>query len=479
MNQLNGILNRSLLTAILICFFNLIIFSQDLVYVGPINFDKKAKTFKIEDLNNKSLLLIVEGKHDLSGFLFHGNFNDKTIFTITRDEDKKHKLLGGLLNGNDLILYFSNNQFSELFYLKYNIESSEKDYDVLDCKPKKEKIVSCWSYENKFNVLSIFKNSSELIVHEFTYPKNYNKKTFDFSNHRFNTEPVFNQLYYVLKSNGFELESTSQCNYSYIEATNNTKIFLEEDKVYLNIEEIPNITQSIELDLSNNTSYVRAFSYPILNCESFEKQKTNSYLLDGVLYQFNLCRQSLALTLTKYNDHTVLNQFYESDTGQMSIANTKLYYNAQDRPLARDKLDSLNKTKKYFKKLYSYDLAVFPVKKLNNIQVYLGGYKEVQNSTPGYMGSNGMMTNGMSLPSTHKYIYFWTIIDDANYEHVTGKMHGNHVTEMNKLIESFDEDQYYISGNNLISSKLSFEFNGKHYLCLSMNLSKKFYIYEF
>ena len=89
------------------------------------------------------------------------------------------------------------------------------------------------------------------------------------------------------------------------------------------------------------------------------------------------------------------------------------------------------------------------------------------------------MTRGMSLPSTHKYIYFWTTIDGTNYEYLPEVTILNYIIEMNKLIESFDEDQYYIEGNNLISSKLSFEFNSKHYLCLSMNISNKFYIYEF
>ena len=292
-------------------------------------------------------------------------------------------MLGGLLNGFDLVLYYSNSQFTELYYLSYNIETGKKDYNILDCKPYKEKVITSWSYDDKFNVLSIVKNSSELIVHEFIYPKNYAKKTFKFSGQRFNTEPAYNQLYYVLKARGFELEPSSQCNYSIIEANNKTKIFLEKNMVYLNTEEFPNTTLSIAIDLAEDTSIVMAFGYPILNCESFEKQKTSSYLLDGVLYQFNFCRQSLALTLTSYKDHTELKQFYESDTGQMSIANTKLYYSAQDRPLAGDKLDSLSKTKKYFRKLYSYDIAVLPVKNMNNIQVYLGGYKEVQNSTPG------------------------------------------------------------------------------------------------
>ncbi len=453
--------------------------SQELIFESPVNFAKEGTTYQIFNNTNEQFILLIEGKVELSGFYFDENLESKLTFSILKQEGMNDRLLGGILNEFDLVLFFTNKKFTEIYSLIYNLNTAKGEYKALNINPKKEKLVAFWNWNYKFNILSVQKSSSILSVREFTFPDSYSIKEFDFSEYRFSLNPTYNKLYDLLRPLDFELDPITKANFSLAAASKPVKIYIKDEKVILISEKIPNTSLALEIDLKSNTSIGKGFTYPVLNFDRQLEIKSNSYLLDSILYQFNICKHGFGLTISNFENQTEVNQILVSDTADISIANSPIFFEKQDQMMVGDKYKSLEKTKKYYKKVTNSEAAILPVQVESEIQICLGGYKLIEQSTSGYMGPNGMMMGSIPLHPASRFVFFWSRFSPENFKHIPGLMENNHVTKMNVFLEKVESEYRTDYGIPEYSSVLSFEINDEYYLCLSIYRTKKFYVYKF
>jgi len=327
--------------SILLLFFIYLIhfpnYSQELIFESPVNFANEGTTFKIFDEKSQGFILLIEGKLELSGFYFSKDIEEELIFTIKRTDEMQDRLLGGIVNEFDLVLFFTNKKFTELHSLVYNIKTRQGAYTTIDYRPEKEKIVAFWSHNFKFNILSIKKNTSILNVHEFTFPDSHTIKEFDCSGYRYSMDPTFNKLYYVLKPLGFELIPITKANFSLAEASKTVKIYIQDEKIILISEKIPHTTLALEIDLLKNSSNGKGFTFPLLNSKGQFDSKSCSYLLDSILYQFNICKHRFVLSISNFESQIEIDRILVSDSANISIANSPIIFEKQDQMMLGDR----------------------------------------------------------------------------------------------------------------------------------------------
>ena len=462
--------------------FYFIIFSinsQELIFESPVNFAENGTTFQIFDESSHQFVLLIEGKVELSGFYFNQELENKLTFSIQKAKGMDKQLLGGLLNKFDLVLFFTNKKFTELYSLIYNLNTKKGDFKSLDINPTKEKLVTFWSNNFKFNILSIKNGSSILSVREFTFPDSYSIKDFDCSIYRFSLDPKFNKIYDLLRPLDFELEPISRANYSLAAASKPVKIYIQNEKIIIISEKIPNISLALEIDLLKNTANAKGFTHPLLNCEGQLAPKSNSYLLDSILYQFNICKHGFGLTISNFENQEEINQFLVSDTADIQIANSPIIFDKQDQMMIGDRYKNIEKTEKFLRKVSNSDVAVLAAKVENEIQICLGGYKLIGQSTTLYNSHNGMSTSRIPMDPVLRFVFFWSRFNPQKFNHISGLMEGNHVSEINSFLEKIESE--YDPDNNMpaISSILSFEISDEYYLCLSIYRTEKIYVYKF
>ncbi len=172
-------------------FLVLTTYAQEVILTHKIA-QKKSNSFLntiipiLNERNNNTSILFIDEKQ-VYGYLFNENFNIIKKQTSKKRGSNYERVLGQTTSENNVYkIFFSNNKFNKFSFINISFENSDSVYKEIELKLENEKYVTATTYNNKFYIITIVKDTSIFNIYSFENNNDgYIKTSIDFSTEKF------------------------------------------------------------------------------------------------------------------------------------------------------------------------------------------------------------------------------------------------------------------------------------------------------
>jgi hypothetical protein len=410
-----------------------------------------SESVPIVNTHKNEIGLFILNSRKIQSFLYNSKFELTDSLNADFINGKFKFLKGYGVDSLQYYLYFGNRKDNEFSVQSVNFNTKVSEGKLLPLKFKKERLLRTLNYQNKHYILTVVPNSSDLNVYEVMGDKLFRSKKFDFSGHQF-THSKNGKFFDALNLNsglgkaivGIRIIDSNDPA-SLEEAFSKRKLYHYNNKLFMVLDNVSNITTLVTIDLTDLSSTVQAFKHAELECKDLAV-KTNSYLTGNYLFQIKACEDELCLKVTDVISEQVVKTYQAKSNEEISFKNTPLL---QDGGLTiftvGDSGRELDKTKQFFRKLVSGDIGVAVSEADDKFLVTVGGYREQSSGSGGGMmmispgisttmpGTGAMMPAmpvyhhnpvmyGHSTSANTRTVYFKSFLQQSTLNHVDGEM---------------------------------------------------------
>ncbi|MFL9844159.1 hypothetical protein [Flavobacterium rhizosphaerae] len=347
------------------------IFSQVLLSSHPLEL-KKADNYHqallAPDARFKQLVVCASDKNNLY-FLHYNNVIYYTDSLMANRPDKEYTYMAGYSfdDYKSGTVYWASNNLEKLEAVHYNFDNAEIKEYLFDQLFGKEEILSSFSANNNFYVITQPEEDKSKKLKCYTFNNNrYESHTIDFSGITFKDEknkPI--SLEDLLYS--YPLAKIDNAIYNPLtDAVSKSKLYTEKDIWVLALDHNPLYTQLLFINPDNFTVTEKVIAQPILK----EEAGTNSYYLGNKLYQVALNKEEVALQAVDINTKQVLNAYHAGAEDEITFKNSELLQqNPNGRPL------EFKDTKRFLRKARNGDAAISVYRTPDDILVTAGSVR--------------------------------------------------------------------------------------------------------
>jgi hypothetical protein len=438
-----------------------ILFEKEIRLKRGLSYDRR-EAYPVKSNVNQQLSLFLIDKKQIKGLLFDKDLKLIDSLEGDRPDSRYPQLLGSNMSDKQFSLFFESKSHSSLASVSFDYETKKVTQTIIELPFNKEKYAGSASYDNKFYVLTVKKNSSVLNIYVFENRYNYAVHTIDFKKEQFR-EPPYYTMYDVMRENQFETIDNEIPN-SIEVASKKDKLYCYDNKMVITFDNVNADTKVISIDLSAFSADLKVYNKTSPeNCNSTDI-KTNSYLYKNNIYQFFVCSSGMDFSITNMKKKELLNSFQVLKDEELYFKNTPIF---QEGGIYSDDHE-LSKTKQFLRKSATANIGVCAYQSSNGIEVTLGSCKEIQMGTPG----PGMMTPGGSFstpggvvntPATYyptysgyssykftKSVYFKSLLNSSTFEQINTALPDNAFDQIKKFTKTKED---YITAETIIKKE--------------------------
>ncbi|MEZ0007312.1 hypothetical protein ABH942_002693 [Flavobacterium sp. 28YEA47A] len=448
-------MKKILLTLFTLCCINLS-FGQTLLASHPLEL-KKATSYHqiINAVNNQNqVFAFASDKEKLKVLKFSNALFFKDSLSVSRP-DKSYEAMVGFSfedNGNPY-LYWSSEDYTKIQSLYFDFNNRTSSTASYQVSFKNEDILSVFSENNSFYILSLIQKEDKLKFYCFNKGQ-LEEKTVDFSSFKFIDEngksSTFSKL---IKENAIEKIDTRSSN-PLFQSVSKIKFYVTGKQMVLTFDATSR-TQLFDIDLT--TFAISEKTIPSLTIKGSGAQ-SNSYLHNNKLYQIKANGEELAIAAADVATGEQLKNYTATPKDSISFRNSPLYSQTGNQ-----RGQELKTTKKFFQRLNNSYLGITVYKTPASIMVTAGGIRDVSSTGGILLGLSttvAMAVSGsyyapddMFDSQNMQTVYFEGLFDDK-FEHKKGPQQGLAVDYISQflyennvsLVSVFPYKDYFIMG---------------------------------
>ncbi len=333
----------------------------------------------------------------------------KVFETEKRRKYKEH--LGHVLNNNgNLNMYFTNSRKRGLMLAVLDTQNDTFTYQDMDIDFDRQSYLYSVAHDNKFYILTI-DTQVNLILHEID-GTNHGFTKFPVSELKYKTSPT-DQEGFISKAlkTGFngsvgdsKLVALEENLPNSIElVSNESKLIKRDDKLFIIVDLDDTRTDVLEISLENKKLAVRSFDQPLERFEDLGGIKSNSYLHENKIYQVAVSNDQLVLDIKNYDTAESIKSFeVNRDDKDIPFKNTPIIQLGG----AYEDYRELDRTRQLLRKMSNSFPGVAVYRYNDQLEITVGGSKEVQNAGVGFGMAFGAMGGAMSVGGVNVDIGF-------------------------------------------------------------------------
>lgn len=431
-------------------------FGQTLLASHPLELKKTASNHQIINAvnNQNQVFVFASDKENLKVLKYNKALFFKDSLSVKRP-DKSYVTIAGFSfeeNGNPY-LYWASADYFKIESIYFDLDNKTSTSVSFQFPFKNEEILSTFSENNSFYILTQFKKEDKLKFYCFTKGK-VEEKIIDFSAYNFmdeNGKPsTFNKL---ITENSIEKIDTKSLN-PLFQSISKIKFYILGNRMILTFDSLSR-TQLFDIDLNTFNINEKTIPSPIL---ASGMGMSNSYFHQDKLYQIKTNEAGLMIAAVDVASGEVLKNYAVAQKDSISFKNSPLYIQTGNK-----KGQEIKNTKKFLQKLKNSDIGISVYKTPAAIMVTAGGIRDVSSSGGlllGISASVAMISTGSYYPVDGLFesqnlqsIYFEGLFDEKfqhknmpqqglAVDYISQFLHENDVS----LVSVFPYNDYFIMG---------------------------------
>jgi len=494
---------KRLFTVLTLIVLSIRIFSQDILLEKDITlksvFKDKRESLPIVNNDKQEILLFLLDNAEIKGLRFNMNYELTDDFTTEKPINKYKVLLGHSANNEEYHLFFTNKKKNEFFVKSISITNKKSIGKQIPLKFKDERFLETISYNNKFYLLSIFKRSSKIKIYVFEGNNIASTEVLDFSEYKF-SNTGYSKLFDVLLSENnspfqlnLKIHKIDNSNPNPLDlTTKENKMYYYNNKIYLALDNNLENTKLITISLKDYSSKVDFFNQMNIDYGDSYRIKSNSYLFLDNLYQVKGCKNELCFRIIDMESDSTIKEYRVKENEEISFRNTPLMQEGGTTIFTQGSEKELSKTKQVLRKISASDIGITARLSDNNVELTIGGFKEVQRSSDG--GGMMMTSPGTTISTPHgtirtaptyhynptmygystytntRAVYFKSLLDKTEFNHISGEVSNNAYDKIKDYEEDNDEG---------MSSETIFKVGNYYVFGYYKKWDKKYYLVKF
>lgn len=337
-------------------------------------------SFSLVNSENDSFTIFLSQRGDVEAYNFNAKMELQGRIASTVLSPKFNLPIGGRIDNNTYTLFFSNKNKSKFVGIKFDFDTQVSATFDIDIKLKNEKLLTHFNHKNQFYLVTTSYRNDYLNLYLFDASGSYKRKIIDLTDHDlFRTAPYPVSLYNSMSA---DLSSRPMTNMNWIQKdvpysldtmTSMYKLYVIDDSIQIISDINPNFTQVISYDVITEKVDVTTYNQP-----TFKREDTmsNSFLSEGLLYQFRINPRVMALRITDFNTKEVYNEHRITKDEELFLSSGPI----RQRGGRYKKYRELEKTAQFLRKVGNGYPSIY-VDQIDGVQkVVLGSVDEVDNS---------------------------------------------------------------------------------------------------
>ncbi len=392
-------------------------------------------SFTMVDELTDSFTVFLTKNSDISAYHFDSALQTKGRL-LSRQLPNKYKFpLGGTIENTKYTLFYSNKDKSKFAGIVFDFNTRWSNTFEIDLKLKNEILLTQFNHSNKFHLLTASYREDLLYLYIFDNSGQYEKKIIDLSKYEFfggakhparlkhalalgTTIGPFTDIKLVQNDIAYSLDSMISW----------YKLYLNEEKLYLVIDLNTDLTQIISYNLHTEDVDLIKIPQPSFKQEA----KSNSYFLNGKLFQLKINTQEMVLQITDLATEKLIKEHHISKHDSLNISIGPV----RQRGGRYENHREFDKTSKFLRKVTSGNPAILVDEFDGTYQVNIGSVKEINDSllhaiaftspfsVVAVFGSVTFFVNPVALAfykaSDTKAVYIFSLLDE-NFELTYGE----------------------------------------------------------
>ena len=449
--------------------------SQTHINQWNISLNKDVQIFPIKNQLNDQVSLCFYGKKQLTIAQVDETMAIKDSVTFDKPSKEYAHLEGySISNNNAFNLIWDNNNSNEYLMVSYDFQTRKNKTITNFTYPKDEIVWDSFTLKNEFYFVMAVKNSSKLKLYKLEEQGTAKAQEIDLSGYKILDEMYKPITFYALLKNNTSGTLETESMVSVLKAANEIKKYQVGNSYTITLDHNRNYTQVLTINLDDFSSDFKTINKPAISEIDNQFIKSNSFFLDGKLFQYKVGAESLAFQIDNLKE-----------------SNPKIYYIEKEKPITwknteiiqemNDGVRILEKSNQFINKMNNINNDGVSVYKLGeNYLVTLGVVSEErQSGGAAIAGSFGLIgaVVYVSLSSNATYNNF---MDYSNrkvvYIHCLFDKDGNHLdAKLNPL--AFEQIQKYFKDIEKHQSITMFRHKG-NYIVGSFDKKQKTYFWK-
>lgn len=389
----------------------------------------------------------------------------------TRRPDKDFSMSGYSFNPEGKAeIYWTTTDFKKVKATSFDLKNRAVLEASFELPFEKEMIVSSFSENNSFYIMTVSKTEDEMKLYVFQDGK-MKEKFIDFSDFKIvdsKSNPL--KLWSVFNENLLEKIQVDELN-SLIYTASQTKFYVLKDKIILALDHTVSETQFFEINLQNYKVEEKKIAQETLKKGA---GKSNSFLSDGKLYQLKVNNEELLLTVKDYTTGEVINRFSTLKEEVILHKNSPLFSQTGNQ-----RQREFKNTKKFLERLEDSNIGISVYKTQTASFVTVGGIRDVASTGGILLGiATGVGTiasggyTGFGDQSTYDGVlqvnYFETHLDSKS----------NYIQKEQEVL-AMDHVSQFLNQNKDVSVASTFKFKNHYILGYYDTKAKKYVLRKF
>jgi len=361
------------------------------------------------DSASSQMAVFVSDKDNVTALKLNGGLFFKDSLTAPRPGSDYELMAGFSFNNKQPSVFWASGDYHKIQSLYFDFDTREViDYNF-DMVFKNETIVSTYSENNSFYIVTLLSSSDKLKFYIFNKDK-YTARIVDFSKYDFtsvtNKTLSFNALLQL-----FPLQKIETNAYNNLEAgTSPIKMYVLKNEVVLTLDYNSTYTQIFSINTSTFT--VQQTMVPQVFLKN--AAKANSYYHKNKLYQIKFNEDELSLSASDLTTGEVIKAYSALKTDSISFANSPLFsQSGNQRPKA------YKDTKRFLRRLADSDAGLTVYQMPYNLLVTAGGVRTYVPAGNMILGAalSGYGGGGLMDDEQTQQVYFDSVFDnDFNHK---------------------------------------------------------------
>lgn len=460
--------NMKLITclSLLVLFFNLNAFSQEPVVSFKIeNVSKRIKkdSYSLSNIENNDLAIVLIERNTVFAYLFDSSFKQKVTLESNDLKNKYNEVIGYSINNSEYHVLYTNDKKNKFAILNIDFEGKNIGVSEIEINYEDEIYIDALNYKNKLYFLTA-SDDLKLTIRAYDNHLNFDiVKTFSLDEIKDMSLLLESKYrigaFFLTGSTVSGVTKIDQRIPNTIEQTSSqSKLYQNNNKVYLTFENSENKTSIYDIDLETYTVDFKTFDYPKGKIGEFKK--FNSYIYEDKFYQIASSKDEMKFLVNTIKGE-LIKEFYINNEASIKFKNSPIIQEGITALPFVNKRE-MEETKKYLRKITSGDVGLTVLKNKDVYYITMGGFQVIYtggpmvmtptyNSTGTHVSYNPTFSAYNSY-STTKSTYFNSIFD-LEFNHIRGSFKEN----------VFDKIKTYQSSKSYITAEDVFFHNNSIY----------------
>ena len=464
-------------------------FSQDCLFEIEQTHNEREQVISIIDEENGNILICLNRKDEIVGHHFDGDFKKLWYFNSEKPEKFGKYYLGATTTVENIVIYFSNKNFSGISSVNLNLKMNTITKKIIDYQIKNERYLSSQIVNNKLYILSIVNSSSKLRLYEFNSGDQLNDYTFDFSEYKFTNGSNELRLSDLLELGNLPIRKFLDAIPTSIELINAlNKIYFQQDKIFLSLDCYKDFTKLIIIDLESYKSSIEDYHYYPRSYNKKKSGKSNSFISQDMIFQLRSSPDEIAITVKDLKSKESLKEIFVKKEDSLFFQNNPAVYEYTSFPWDME-IEEFQFTQDILRKVSQYNAGIAVLRLENMLEVTNGGLKirgvsRVVTQTDGFKDKDINSKDYSTRINQYSPFYPQVTYNFHNYTQSKSfklkiGLYDNSYQYMQKKIDDniFERSQKKLEEtvNNFLV-KLIFILQDKYYLIYFNKQNKKYYL---